>query len=1252
MRKPAIRSDNDEADAPTGSSRPTQQVELGGNRASLVFQQLHASIALPNSPSRRNLGAGPWALRRSVTEGATNSHRNSAGLLSTSLTFDQQWWGEPEQYFAQPGSPAWSYTSPYVRAAQLPSDTHESPSTGKPVLGAEVTDEAHPPDLPDERSVLLSTADCQSSRWRDLRAGIAKHGMSAKALLSRLFPTLSPQQTSVLKAVLAYAIAALFPFVPVLRDWLGDPDYMSPHLVTNATIWFHAAKTRSGLAEGGLVGVIWVCVTSCVTYLALFIAEWLHCAFAQPALAVGGVPEALPLATQSKVVSLMVFVFGYSWILAFFKANANRASVGTATAISNIALYLVMLREAPIVNYKVAAAAAGGGDDKIPWPEPGDRDSLAESVGKKTEHVLVAVLTGMAISILVGWIVRPTTAGQELRAQLSTTFSSFRRILPQLLAPIVSENTPSNTQAKLHGAKPEELKAGLREHRQRLQQLKRQLDAIALEPSEWHVWARRTKLAALVTCLEALSLHLSSMSSGLELRVIDHNSDAYVGDLDVEAYSGVIKKIREPVVRLGNMCDRILAAVHDLVDGALSGDHRAEYNVVDVCQCGGSAPSDGMCMACGMPLEDMDPATWRVLQLRAEMTEAIQAFHTDYDAAAGDLTAPLSMAGGGGRPKPGSSTTEEQLFIVYFFVFSLREFVDELFDILPQVAAVCRQPPGLAQSLWRSPQQGFDGMRALGSWVLMLARKLWDTGATTELETRYEVAQFTDPRSLHAPQPTTRLQRMARSLWRTLMWARRLNVKFATKYALLVTLLSLPCYWSISVYLEFRRQRLDWMVISAAAIMVPTVGGSALVSVYRILGTCGGGFAAFLVYEIGWDIPVLTYSLLVLFSVPCFHVILHGKYPKIGQFALIAFGVVLINKWVAREDQKESAGDLAVRRTGAVALGIVAGMLVTVYVWPFEARVRVRQALSWWMLTASQLYDRLWSTLWQSYVAPDAGSEWRGAVGTVREYLDNEMHLQSSLLEIRALLADTMNEPRLKGPFPLASYHRIINACQRLLDAMVAARWVMLPVPVVVAAHLSSFPAPPLESDVNSVDLFERRVVDVQHALDRCSSPCSPDSVLGSGGNTTEEEEGRVLLDLPLVLASTALLERSESEYADPGKIREQVEAKLLRRTTQEREQRDSLVALTMYVLASALILKTPLPAVLPPIHAAQRRVAEAMRHILDIPTLEDQDNGAVARIKYVFYYTQVMLGWEVVHELTIIGAMMRELYGSYGSVR
>ncbi|KAJ2734912.1 hypothetical protein H4S06_006730 [Coemansia sp. BCRC 34490] len=39
---------------------------------------------------------------------------------------------------------------------------------------------------------------------------------------------------------------------------------------------------------------------------------------------------------------------------------------------------------------------------------------------------------------------------------------------------------------------------------------------------------------------------------------------------------------------------------------------------------------------------------------------------------------------------------------------------------------------------------------------------------------------------------------------------------------------------------------------------------------------------------------------------------------------------------------------------------------------------------------------------------------------------------------------------------------------------------------------------------------------------------------------------------------------------------------------------------------------------------------------------------AGAARARYVFYYAQVMLAWEVVRELDIIGGQMRALYGSY----
>ncbi|KAJ2711036.1 hypothetical protein H4R19_003447 [Coemansia spiralis] len=437
--------------------------------------------------------------------------------------------------------------------------------------------------------------------------------------------------------------------------------------------------------------------------------------------------------------------------------------------------------------------------------------------------------------------------------------------------------------------------------------------------------------------------------------------------------------------------------------------------------------------------------------------------------------------------------------------------------------------------------------------------------------------------------------------------------------------------------------------------MVPTVGGSALVSVYRVLGTCAGGLVAYGVYEATHDTPLATYVLLVLFSVPCFHIMLHGRFPKIGQFALITFGVVLINKCIAREDQAESVGELAVRRTAAVALGVLAGMAATMYVWPFEARVRVRQALSWWLLTASRLYEQLWCTLWQSYAAPAhvAGDSTAIVVldddddgqrpDTVRDYLDSELRLQGALLEIRALLSDTLNEPRLKGRFPMETYQRIINASQRVLDTMVAARWVLLPVS---AAGASPLPA-------------EERDQDAAAALRACALGSSEQPLLDTMMRASRAASGSTeTLSPPPESRQSWVMDCAAATGNGvhvSWLIRRRVEQDLLRRTAAERTHRDALVSLTMYVLASALVLKSPLPAMMPPVEAAQQQVALAMRTVLDTPVEPDSGDAAhehvvqaaVVRIKYAFYYSQVILGRQIVHELAIIVALMRELYGS-----
>jgi len=53
-----------------------------------------------------------------------------------------------------------------------------------------------------------------------------------------------------------------------------------------------------------------------------------------------------------------------------------------------------------------------------------------------------------------------------------------------------------------------------------------------------------------------------------------------------------------------------------------------------------------------------------------------------------------------------------------------------------------------------------------------------------------------------------------------------------------------------------------------------------------------------------------------------------------------------------------------------------------------------------------------------------------------------ELHLQSQLVELRDLLGQTKNEPRLKGPFAFGFYKEVLLSCERIVDRLHSMRCV------------------------------------------------------------------------------------------------------------------------------------------------------------------------------------------------------------------
>ncbi|KAJ1927899.1 hypothetical protein IWQ60_002543 [Tieghemiomyces parasiticus] len=720
----------------------------------------------------------------------------------------------------------------------------------------------------------------------------------------------------------------------------------------------------------------------------------------------------------------------------------------------------------------------------------------------------------------------------------------------------------------------------------------------------------------------------------------------------------------------------------------------------------------------------------------------------------------------------------EHLFTVYFFVFSIQEFAAELLSLLrvtenivaahprlgraggceplgatpdrgPAAPCECDTPvdphqpaspcspaslivkpggsPGMpggteidaAPVFVRTPTQRSLGASLRHGPSLMISAVgnflSWLFRPPSEHREWHIPASELDPPGLHNPVPATRDQAVRYRLWRFFLWFRWFQTKYAIKAGTVATLLALPAFvesWNPT----FRAFRGEWSAITALVVMTPTVGGSNITSVYRVLGTVVGGLVAYLVFLLcdetylpvpSWLVglyhlllpsaawratlahladtlvpfPILFPVTIFLVTLPGFHLLLNSKFPKVGQYSLITFSVVLHNKVKGGEDADVPIGSLAMHRTTAVLFGVVVGLLATIYIWPFEARVEVRRGLSDLFINMSLLYDKLVSTfslgadlepLPASHGASRpvtlhrppppprrptaAGSDssddddapWQHSSLTVyaqeqqwlephlHEFMEMELSLQKALLGLQILLNDTAHEPRLKGPYPSHVYQRMFRSCQVILDKFVAVRGAV------------------------TKQMWQLRRL---HHVHQTSTPPSGLSRTGGGA-----DPGRVPDS-----AGETLGRRDRGPFLSP------MEAFAINFMHPCRRERVNMVGCSLlyfYILASACLLKTPLPPFLPPLTQAHRKLVEKMRQLdqqhrlryqrrflnaeqLPTTTGPTATNGGPGgarhaedeayEVHHLFYYAQAVLFGDIVRELESLGACMVELFGCYG---
>ncbi|KAG0760952.1 hypothetical protein G6F17_008657 [Rhizopus arrhizus] len=378
---------------------------------------------------------------------------------------------------------------------------------------------------------------------------------------------------------------------------------------------------------------------------------------------------------------------------------------------------------------------------------------------------------------------------------------------------------------------------------------------------------------------------------------------------------------------------------------------------------------------------------------------------------------------------------KDDAFLVYFFVFNLIEFARELISLVE-----CVQTLSLAK----------EKRRGMAGWITGVLTQRKDE--TDEGTIKLKTAQFVPNErhkinTLHTPVPKTKWRRIVLRAWRAFSLFKLQKIRYAVKATVAAVLLATPAFLP-STGPWFRQWRMEWALITLMVVMTPTVGGTNLVAIYRIFSTVLGCFVAMLLYLL---FPDHMYPLILctwLFSIPNFWMILHHKHGKFGQFTLLAYNLVMLNKYNDRDTHQVEVTWLALTRCLSILVGVIFGLFVTAYVWPYEARVELRKGVSDLLLRLAWLYQKLVAVYSERH--PVLSSKWEQAeikerrLQTAQAFLDSELHLQRTLLELQGLLAQTPNEPRLKGAFPVDMYKKILSSCQNITDKFSSLRTVIL----------------------------------------------------------------------------------------------------------------------------------------------------------------------------------------------------------------
>ncbi|MCJ1249266.1 hypothetical protein MMC30_006489 [Trapelia coarctata] len=802
-------------------------------------------------------------------------------------------------------------------------------------------------------------------------------------------------------------------FAPIISDYLGQQD--GKHMVATVTVYFHPARSQGSMFEGALLAILAFIYAAFISFTSMGVSILFD--------------QTYDLLIVGHVVVLVVFCGGGLGFVGWVKQRLGNPLVNVACSLTSLAIITVLTKEGSV-------QAAEFSEDKV-------------------VQVMKMILMGVVAAMAVCFLVRPVSARKELRENLIQVTDSFGDMLAMITRSFLTGSAEELEQKQFLTASDH--------YRTVFSSLAKNLREAKFEHLVLGTEAESRLEVRLVNCMQRMAQSIGGLRSAASTQfdllaqgptygsstpitsISCPTSGPYITAAStwstIEESHGTLTAIDEHPEEDASSAESSNKARECSMDeyGELP-TIRSPVDIFErfIAHLGPSMKSLAYTLKQILDELPYGPAPdYKIAvnnHFHSSLVQALQLYSNARQEALALLYKKKDLRAA--RPMEVEADFEEVAASCGYFSFSLQDFAEEMkiyLETLDELKEEVNESPRRRSWTWlkfwrRKPQPTNAHKKADPEQDTLI-----DENGAFDLPTEISspVGHMRDsPFHLEKPRHSTTYNYR---LWKALRFLRRDDVKFAIKVGVGAALFALPSFLEATrpIYAHWRG---EWGLLSYMLVCSMTIGASNTTGFARLIGTCLGAACAMATWiasqgnalvlaAFGWMMSLFTSWLIVA----------KGKGP-LGRFIMLTYNLSALYAYslsVRDDDDDDDEGgidpiisEVALHRVVAVLSGCLWALIITRLIWPISARSKFKDGLSLLWLRMGLIWKR-------DPLAALLETESPKAYMDIRE----EFQLQQFVSRLENLRSAAASEFELRGPFPSATYAKILKSTSRMLDA-------------------------------------------------------------------------------------------------------------------------------------------------------------------------------------------------------------------------